>query len=138
MEKNGFTLIELIVTIGLLAVLGTMIATNMLGVQSRQMQANYEAYKETIQEAACLVMDSKYVGTGIVYQTLTAPSTLSNPVTDKATCLDRKCYVKTHDLIENGFLDKDLENPATGFSVSQDEIVEIEYKAGIKTCTYIR
>ena len=68
MEKNGFTLIELIITIGLLAILGTMIASNMLGVQSKQMESNYESYKEQIADAACLVMDSKYIGTGgIVY-----------------------------------------------------------------------
>ncbi len=134
MEKNGFTLIELIITIGLLAILGTMIASNMLGVQSKQMESNYESYKEQIADAACLVMDSKYIGTGgIVY----IDSAFTSLTDSKNYCLSNKCYLRTRELIEYGFLDKDLENPKTGFSVSQDEIVEVEYKAGVKTCTYV-
>ena len=137
MNRKGFTLIELIVAIGLLAILGTMIASNMLGVQSRQMQSNYESYKEQIAEAACLLIDSKYVETKVVFKRLTDDKKLENPVSSKSECLNNICYTKTSYLIDNGFLDKDLENPVTGISVTNNEFVEIKYVNGVKNCTYI-
>ena len=74
MQRNGFTLIELIISVGLLALLGTLIASNMVGVQSRQLEANYNNYKEQLTAAACLYIESKeFSGDGAFL--CTSPST---------------------------------------------------------------
>ena len=52
MDNDGFTLVELIVVISLLALMGVMIGTNMVSVRSKQQQKNYDNYKKTIEDAA--------------------------------------------------------------------------------------
>ena len=134
MQRNGFTLIELIITVGLLALLGTLIAANMVGIQSRQLAANYESYKEQLQGAACVYIESRYLQSFGASRNLT----FTDIVNDKRSCISaHKCYVKTGTLLDNGLIDVDLENPSTGFPVTREEVVQIEYKEGIKTCTYL-
>lgn len=131
MNSKGFTLVELVVAIGLLALLGTIIASNMVGMQSRQLAANYEAYKEQLENAACFFLDSKYLSYGdAVYK-------LGNEyVIKKEECMESECYISAVSLINYGFIDKDLENPATGLSVAGDELIKIYFDAGVKTCKY--
>jgi len=131
MNSKGFTLVELVVAVGLLALLGTIIASNMVGLQSRQLAANYEAYKEELEHAACFFLDSKYLSYGDAVYKID-----DSFVSNKEECMDSECYVKATSLINYGFIDKDLENPATGFSVSGDEIIKIYFAAGVKTCKY--
>ena len=99
MNSRGFTLIELIITIALLSMLFSLIATNMVGLQSRQLQANYNNYK-----AECIRAEA--------------------------------CYVRTKELLELGYLNKDLKDPSTGAPVTNDEVVRISYSFGEKTCLY--
>ena len=56
-KKNGFTLIELIATIVLIALLSTTILINMTGIKSNQDEASSSRFKSMIEEAACSYID---------------------------------------------------------------------------------
>ena len=141
MSKNGFTLIELLITVGLLSLLGVLIANNMVGIQSKQLQSNYENYKKQIANAACQYIESKDITPNKIYKFYDESTGTINEatgaITSKAECISNVyCYVKTKKLIDDGYLDKDLQNPATGKSVTNNEIVRIEYNDGEKRCLY--
>lgn len=130
MDNNGFTLVELIVVISLLALMGIMIGTNMVSVRSKQQQKNYDNYKKTIEDAACtyLETDGAYIH----------PSTSGSSKVTKSSCLSSRqnaisCYIYKTDLISEGYLDEDLQDP-TGTRTG--EMVAIYYVDGIKTCSY--
>lgn len=137
MEKNGFTLVELIITIGLLALLGVLIATNMVSMQGKQLEKNYENYQKQVASAACVAMEAKdEIVNEIFYKEYNSGSFIE-PITNKTTCINNgKCYAKTEKLITNGFLDGQLQNPATGEAVTKDEAVLVEYVVGEKRCRY--
>ena len=140
MNSRGFTLIELIITIALLSMLFSLIATNMVGLQSRQLQANYENYKLEIESAACLFMDSKDAAMENVIATNPEFSAYTNKPTgaeNKSECIKiEACYIKTKTLLENGYLNKDLKDPSTGSKVTDNEVVRISYTNGEKSCVY--
>ena len=56
-KKNGFTLIELIATIALLAILATVILLNMVGVKTTEENRNADRFKKNVEEAACAFID---------------------------------------------------------------------------------
>ena len=140
-KKNGFTLVELLITIGLLSLLGVLIANNMVSIQSKQLQSNYENYKKQIADAACLYIESKDITPNKIYKFYNESTGTINEstgaITSKNDCISNgECYVKTKKLIDDGYLDKDLQNPATGRSVTNTEIVRIQYIDGEKKCLY--
>ena len=57
MKKNGYTLVELIVTIGLIATAATIILVNMVGMRSDQDIDNSKKFKNAIAAAACTYID---------------------------------------------------------------------------------
>lgn len=120
MEKNGFTLIELIVTIGLMVLMGILIASNLSSVFSHQEDENFNEFKGRLEDAACIYID------------------LSDPEikAKKSSCKQSACYVNTYTLILNGLLDEDEKNPNTNTTITGSERIKIEYIDGEKTCTY--
>ncbi len=140
MNSRGFTLIELIITIALLSMLFSLIATNMVGLQSRQLQANYNNYKAEIESAACLFMDSRDAAMDDIISTdanFNSYVNMGSVVDNKAECIRAEaCYVRTKELLELGYLNKDLKDPSTGAPVTNDEVVRISYSFGEKTCLY--
>ncbi len=140
MNNKGFTLVELIITIALLAMLFSLIATNMVGLQGRQMENNYKNYKLEIESAACLFIDSK----DAAMDGAIASDADFTTFVEKGTALDNKnecirieaCYIKTKTLIDNGYLNKDLKDPTTNADVTNNEVVRISYLNGEKSCVY--
>ena len=57
MKKNGFTLSELIITVGLIALLSTVVLINMTSVFGKQTDEKYEKDKNEIKEAAKSYVD---------------------------------------------------------------------------------
>ena len=140
MNSRGFTLIELIITIALLSMLFSLIATNMVGLQSRQLESNYNNYKMELESAACLFMDSKEAGLNNVVAVnpdFSAYANKGSAQENKIECIRiEACYIKSKTLLDYGFLSKDLKNPETGTSVTEGEVIRIFYLNGEKTCTY--
>ena len=44
---------------------------------------------------------------------------------------------KSNAIDDIGFIDLDLEDPKTGFPVTRDEMVQVTFIDGVKTCLYI-
>lgn len=110
MKNRGFTLIELIITITLIAVISLSIGVSVSGMLSRQREKEAEELKKTIEEAACVY--SEVEDTSVTNVTL-----------------------KT--LIESGLLDRNLNNPITKEDLNELSSVSITWNNNEKTCTYI-
>ncbi len=139
MKKNGFTFVELIVIIGLLALLAIIIGTNMVGLQGKQQDKNYEAFKKKLESAACLYIEKSnpesYKGTG----------TWNN---FRSTCRSTSgCNVNLGWLIEEGLISEDLANPSIEDDKKTEEkenavvnmknkTVHVSYNNGTKKCEY--
>ncbi len=135
MTTKGFTLVELIVTIGLLSLLAVLIASNMVSIQGKQLKTNYDNYQKDIAAAACIAIEDEF---GVKkFKKKINGTDLSGDITNKQGCISNtECYVKTGELVNLGFLDKDLENPATGRAVTSEEVVRVRYVDGEKKCDY--
>lgn len=120
MKKNGFTLIELIITIGLMVLIGVLVANNLTSLFSRQEDISINDFKTEIEEAACVYID------------------LSDPTikSKKAECKSRGCTITIGSLIQNGLLDENRINPMTKEKISGSDTVRISYPNGEKTCIY--
>lgn len=94
MNKKGFTLTEIIVVIGLLAVIGVVIAVNLTNILGQEEDNNYQEFVKTVENAACSYIE------------------LSTNITTKSNCKSSGgCSIKVDDIIKTGLLSKDLENP---------------------------
>lgn len=119
-EKNGFTLIELLATISLMVLAGVVIVNNLSSLFSRQEDNNVEAFETLLEDAACTYIE------------------LSDPTIKekKAECKESGCTILTSDLILNGLLEEDYENPVTNASITGLEKIQISYENGEKKCEY--
>ena len=112
MKKNGYTLIELIVTIALIAIAATVIMANMVGMRDNQANDNFKKYKKTIETAACVYIDMYDNGT------------LRETCKSSATGCEIPLYKLIGDEKENtslGLLDPDLKDPKTKCTASAEK-----------------
>ena len=118
--KKGFTLIEIIITIGLIAIIGTVIVSNLSVSYTNQQEEQYENFKNTLEKAACTYID------------------LNMNANLKRTCQNNgSCTIAVQDLLEEGLIeDEDLNNPKTQTRIAGTTKVQIRYDNGIKTCSY--
>lgn len=114
MKNKGFTLVELIITITLIAIITVSIGVSVTGMLSRQKENQSEEFSKTISDAAC------------VYAELNNITTSRN--------------VKVELLIEAGLLSRDLTNPLNDESITMPKYlnsqVTIIWNNGLKTCSY--
>ena len=115
MKKNGYTLVELIITMALLALASTVIIVNMQGVESKQNKSLKERRIAEIEQAACSAIDS------LQSETLTGQN--------RNACMASGCKIKLSKLVSEGVIDEDLE-----FDDDGTKIVDIKdlYSVGIK------
>ncbi len=132
MNNKGFTLIEIIAVIGLLALIATMIGSNLVSMDQRQKQKNYDNYKQTIADAACLYFESK----GATMYDTRAAAIAGGSGHVRSYCLTHICYVSTRTLLNKGYLDKELKDPTTMEEVTEREVAVIRYVGGKKVCCY--
>ena len=115
MKKNGFTLAELLITLGLIVLIGLVIANNIVALTNRQSDSEFTDFKNAIEKAAC------------VYASL-----------DKmeSECGNTNCIITIGSLISEGLLDDNLINPKTEEAVDIDQTVYVQNENGKKTCYY--
>ena len=119
MKKNGFTLIELIITIGLLALIGTVIAVNVMGMFSEQEDLDYEAFVREIEDSACMYVETAFSSD------------------ERTNCRRNTCIVTVDMLLAKGYISDDLVDPSTGelVIVNQDKYrVKVSWPGNVKTC----
>ena len=111
MKKNGFTLIEILVVIVLLAAVSVTVGVNMSGMAERQKEKQIKTYKETLEKAACVYAETNNILT------------------------DSEVTIKT--LIDEGLVNKNLKNPETNDPVSkyENDIVQIKWNNNEKKCS---
>lgn len=118
MKKNGYTLVELLVTISILAVLTTATTMGMNTILLNQQDKSYDAYINKIQVAACTYVELN--------------DTRDSCPSGSSTC---SVSVKKTDLVSEGLLEKDLESPAYANKVTSDTVL-VTWDDGLKTCVY--
>ena len=111
MKKIGFTLIEILGVIVLLAAVSVTVGVNMSGMAERQKEKEIKEYKETLENAACVYAETNNILT------------------------DSEVTIKT--LIDEGLVNKNLKNPETNEPVSKYEnnIVLIKWDIKEKKCS---
>lgn len=102
-NRNGFTLIELIATIGIMLLIGIVIANNMTGLLSKNQDEEYNEYVKQIEESACTYVELK-----------------------KPECKYSGCNVTLKELIESGYIAEDLKNPKTKKAVKDEKEKEVK------------
>lgn len=105
-SKKGFTLVELIVTIILLGIVGAIIVYNITSVSKTSKETDYERFIAQVKSAAS------------TYADLNADA-FSDLYVNKAFI-----YLTVEDLIKNGLLDEELENPYTGERIGFSELIK--------------
>lgn len=123
MKKNGFTLMELLVTIGLMALIGVVIGTNMLGLFSNEEDKDYENFKTKIEEAACIYVET---------------ASLTEDGFDRSNCRQNGCTITINQLISKGYIADDLKDPSTGENVTlhaDNYKVNVTWVNNEKTCS---
>ena len=114
MKNKGFTLVELIITITLIAIISVSIGVSVTGLLSRQEDDQAEEFKKTISDAACVYAELNNITT-----------------TDTIT---------VQELIDAGLISRDLTNPLNDESIMDEKYlvsnVTITWDNGLKTCSY--
>ncbi len=120
MNKKGFTLIELIATIGIMVLIGVIIISNMSGLFSKQNDADYEAFKKKLEDSACIYVETKFSST------------------QRSNCKSHGCTISVDNLITNGYIEDNLKDPSTGELVTKNKNkykVNVRWVNNEKTCT---
>ena len=107
-NKKGFTLVEILVSIGLLALLGSVIAISLNKVFKDNNIKNYNEYVEKIKSSAML-----YVNNTV---------DIINDLNDSSFKI-----ITIGDLIDNGYLKDNIINPNTGETVDKNEKIKVSY-----------
>ena len=111
MKKNGYTLVELIVTIGLIATAATVILVNMVGMRSDQDIDNSKKFEKAIESAACTYID------------MSDPNIVDKRNKCKTNYSDADCMIKLEVLLNDtiALVDPDLKDPKTNCTAEKEK-----------------
>jgi len=107
-NKKGFTLVEIIVAIGVLVIATTIFAVNMIKINNNNKDKEYQNFVNTVKSSADAYLSTNKVPLRGLY-------TVHNVV-----------YIKIGDIINAGYLLGDLKNPKTGETIKDNEYVKIQ------------
>ena len=108
MNKKGFTLVEILVSIGLLALLGSVIAISLNRVFKDNKEKHYNEYVEKIKSSAMLFINNTV--------------DIINDLNDNSFKI-----ITIGDLIDNGYVNDTLVNPNTDEKVGKEEKIQVSY-----------
>ena len=107
-NKKGFTLVEVLVSIGLLALLGSVIAISLNRVFKDNNKKHYNEYVEKIKSSAMLFVNNTV--------------DIINDLNDNSFKI-----ITIGDLIDNGYVNDTLVNPNTDEKVGKEEKIQVSY-----------
>ena len=122
-NNKGFTLIELIATIGIMILVGIVIVNNMSGLLSEQNDTEYNNFKKNLEESACIYVETKW------------------DTTTRSNCKkNNNCSVSVDDLITSGLIDENEKDPNTEELITNNKNkykVNVRWVDNVKTCKMI-
>ena len=107
-NRKGFTLVEILVSIGLLALLGSVIAISLNRVFKDNNEKHYNEYVEKIKSSAMLYANNTV--------------DIINDLNDNSFKI-----ITIGDLIDNGYVNDTLVNPSTDEKVGKEEKIQVSY-----------
>lgn len=119
-NNKGFTLIELIATIGIMILIGIVIANNMTGILSKQHDEEYNRFIKELEDGACMYVETVF----------------NNE--ERNNCKNYGCTISVDSLIERGYIEETLKDPNTGDVVTKNKEkykVNVHWENNVKTCT---
>lgn len=128
--KNGFTIVELLAVLVIMASAGIVISMNMQGLESRDNNDNKIENIRRIEEAACSYVDK-------------IDFDLDGNGKDRDYCMDtNECNITLAELIRQGYIDEDLYYDDEGHyyrDFKDDIIIEVRWidtdKYKVKKCS---
>lgn len=119
-NDNGFTLVELLVTVALLGALSLIVGLGVSNMLRHQKEKQFDDYTEQLEKAGCVYAE---------HNTLTASVCGSNAAS---------CQIKFSALVTAGLIEKDLTNPSTQKRVIEDNTsyIQINWSNNERTCKY--
>jgi prepilin-type N-terminal cleavage/methylation domain-containing protein len=104
MNNKGFTLVELMVTLILIALMATIVLVNMNGLQTKEEDQTYQVYKSKIESSACSYID------------------LENNSYLRDACMNAQdgCNFSLTKLIEEGLIDGDTKDTYTNKTANEE------------------
>ena len=121
MNKKGFTLVELMAAIIIMAILTIVVTVNLSKTQEKSENKRIAQFKQQVEDAACTYIDL----------------TINRSVRDNPSICPSvsRCIVTYDLLVSDGLLSADLTNPASGNKAIDDNIsVKITWTNGVKEC----
>ncbi len=109
-NTKGFTLIELIAAVTIMAIIGTIVIVNFNKISDKRSEKEYDEFKREVENAACVYAD------------------LDN---QQQEC-SYSCTVTAGELIDEGLISSDLINPRTKTAINRSLriYVDKDYQGG--------
>ena len=122
MNKRGYTLIEIIAVIVIIALVTTIVILNFDTSIGKTNTKKEESFVTDLEKAACVYID------------------LKENTAFKNTCYSSgTCTVTVGQLVTSGILSSDMKDPSTNNDVDQQLSVSVTWdNEGTKTCTFTR
>ncbi len=117
MNKKGFTLVEIIVSVALLALIGVIVGISLNSTIKKQQLSSYEEYVEKVKSSALLYANN-------------TPKII-NELNDNFSYK----ILEARDVINNGYLNENLIDPRTKEKINQNDKIKVYYDENYELMT---
>ncbi len=120
MRTPGYTLIEVVITITIMAMISIVIGTNMLGLFTEEEDKSIDSFYQRITNAGCMYVETKF------------------SKEERDNCRRRGCTITVDNLIQSGIIGEDEKDPSTDELIINNKNkykVNVKWVNNEKTCT---